>query len=543
MATYHLSVKNGLKGYAAPHAAYICREGKYDKGKNEELIYTEHGNMPSWAQENPRDFWKAADEFERGGVERAGRSYREIEVALPNELDREQQIDLVKKYVKTHLGKDHSYTFAIHCPNATLNPSVKQPHAHIMFSERKLDGIERDPEHFFKQTAQKGKDPARGGAPKVREWNNQSTVPRLRTSWAAMHNAELKKYGLDARIDHRSLEDQKKDALAKGDTEKAAELDRSPEVHLGPKVAQRTAKEVTAHVATANTPQERTSKRDEYYEKKELSDRAYYVFLIRESRRAAQHISKLRNSRVVSFAEIGKSIQKRLPRLAVEIQKVAQVQGELHKQVISEKRAIIIAESVYSKGETKRLAEELSEHDKERAKFIEAQKKFNAINELSVSASDRKKYDENKKQLQEWEMSIDSWNNILQSNVQQLQRRLQTPQAREKIEKIKQGVLARNAPRREELKVVSYHLKTLRQQQEKLSSLREDIARMGAEKYRQITVTGDISDTNNLLRQHTQIKQNINKALGQLSRDKRSLGGSLRARIRHDDGAEMEYER
>ena len=38
--------------------------------------------MPEWAEEDPRSYWKAADEHERVN----GRLFREVEFALPREL-------------------------------------------------------------------------------------------------------------------------------------------------------------------------------------------------------------------------------------------------------------------------------------------------------------------------------------------------------------------------------------------------------------------------------------------------------------------------
>ena len=39
--------------------------------------------MPAWAHDDPRAYWQAADEHERAN----GRLYREVQVALPRELD------------------------------------------------------------------------------------------------------------------------------------------------------------------------------------------------------------------------------------------------------------------------------------------------------------------------------------------------------------------------------------------------------------------------------------------------------------------------
>ena len=56
-------MKVGKKGKAAPHAAYIVREGQYAKRleRGEKLEATEAGNMPAWAKAQPQQFWHAAD--------------------------------------------------------------------------------------------------------------------------------------------------------------------------------------------------------------------------------------------------------------------------------------------------------------------------------------------------------------------------------------------------------------------------------------------------------------------------------------------------
>ncbi|MDK4547802.1 MobA/MobL family protein, partial [Kingella kingae] len=55
------------------------------------LEHRESGNMPKWAQNNPLDFWRAADQYER----KNGTVYREHEIALPRELNAEQRAELV----------------------------------------------------------------------------------------------------------------------------------------------------------------------------------------------------------------------------------------------------------------------------------------------------------------------------------------------------------------------------------------------------------------------------------------------------------------
>ena len=56
MAIYHLSVKTGsrISGQSAKaKSEYIEREGKYEKDRDE-LAYSESGNMPEWAEDDPQ---------------------------------------------------------------------------------------------------------------------------------------------------------------------------------------------------------------------------------------------------------------------------------------------------------------------------------------------------------------------------------------------------------------------------------------------------------------------------------------------------------
>ena len=225
MATYHCCIKTGSKGKGASGTAkadYICREGKY--ADKPDLEYKESGNMPSWAQDNPRIFWQATDENERAN----GRVYTEIEIALPRDYSTEDHKAMVQGFIKEQL-KNHPYTVAIHNPKASLDGG-EQPHAHIIFSERKLDGIERGKEQFFKRAAapyrdRKTKkmvtpDPATGGAIKDRAWNDRDKVQTVREAWEKQHN---KSVFSDDQISCKSL--------------KAQGIDRHPERHLGPKMA------------------------------------------------------------------------------------------------------------------------------------------------------------------------------------------------------------------------------------------------------------------------------------------------------------------
>jgi hypothetical protein len=227
MATYHVSIKVARKvgtgdTRASAHYLYLSRLGQYETLRSdEELINVESGNMPTWAVEDPAVFWYASDIYER----KRGSVYREIEAALPRELSSEQQYEIVQKFVDQVLSKDHPYTFAIHS-KASLD-NLAQPHVHLMWSERKLDGIERDPGHFFQRAAaaRKGKDGKAKRIPHISEGGCKkiSMHPRIddfRELWATMTNDAYSKAGLKINVSHKSF--------------KERGIDKDPERHLGP---------------------------------------------------------------------------------------------------------------------------------------------------------------------------------------------------------------------------------------------------------------------------------------------------------------------
>lgn len=216
MASYHCTVKVGAKGSGGTHSEYISREGKYSKEnsrKYEDLISTGSGNMPEWAQDYPAQFWHSADQYERAN----GAVYREIEIALPRELTDEQNKELVLDFIAQEIGDRHAFQWAIHKPKAALEKG-DQPHAHIMYSERTIDGIQRDPDQYFKRY--NSKHPEKGGCRK----DSAGTEERLQATrelWANVQNIHLEKYGHPDRVTHLSLKDQG--------------IDRQPEKHIGPK--------------------------------------------------------------------------------------------------------------------------------------------------------------------------------------------------------------------------------------------------------------------------------------------------------------------
>lgn len=200
-------MKVGKAGKAGPHAAYIAREDQYKRRleTGEKLEAKEAGNMPAWAKDNPQEFWKAADAFERAN----GTTYREMEIALPRELSPPERAELVREWVGQEIGSKHAYQWAIHNPTAA--DDQEQPHVHLMFSERQIDGIDRDPGQYFKRY--NAKNPEKGGARKGYGDNAGKTLTAkeraedlkvIRSRWEAMCNKHLERAGHGQRIDMRS---------------------------------------------------------------------------------------------------------------------------------------------------------------------------------------------------------------------------------------------------------------------------------------------------------------------------------------------------
>ena len=207
MGIGRLGMEAGKAGKGGAHAAYIAREGQYANRleRGEKLEATEAGNMPAWAQSNPLAFWQAADAYER----KNGTTYREMEIALPRELSAAQRIELVREFVRQEIGDRHAYQWALHVPTAA--DGGEQPHFHLMFSERQVDGIDRDPEQYFKRY--NAKAPEKGGARKgygpsagqtLTKAERAAELKELRGRWEAMCNAHLERAGVEQRIDMRS---------------------------------------------------------------------------------------------------------------------------------------------------------------------------------------------------------------------------------------------------------------------------------------------------------------------------------------------------
>lgn len=381
MSTYHFSLKKGKCGYAVKHVDYILREGKYSKARSgrEDLVYKEVGNLPEWAR-SAQEFWKASDDFERAN----GVSYFEFEVALPNELDHEENIKLVQNFVAETIGSSKPYSFAIHEKNAALSDEIKQPHAHIMFCERIVEhDIDRSKEKFFSRY--NPKYPNRGGAKKDTRFTSiagKKTLIDIRKKCEDAINKSYEKKGLKIRVSAATLKAQYNDAIAKNDMQKAQIFDRPAEPHLGPK-----------EVAKIKRESKQYKSKKEYY-LYFASEKAYDAYIARIIKDKAKELEKLQqdianlngqvqnNAAVISHAQqipeeviktAGRDISNLLEKHIVYMEKqcsdMLAARNKLKQFIIPDERLRLIAESVYTKGNTTSLRKDLNVLEKREAAY------------------------------------------------------------------------------------------------------------------------------------------------------------------------------
>ena len=143
---------------------YITRTSHfrhYKESAAEQIEFVKSGNMPSFAEGKPAEFWQAADIYERSN----GRTCSSLVVAFPKELNQAQRIELAEQFIAEFADRyRYPFTCAIHNHAGSIG-GIEQPHLHFMYSERHVDDIERTAEQFFKRY--NPKQPEKGGAQKL----------------------------------------------------------------------------------------------------------------------------------------------------------------------------------------------------------------------------------------------------------------------------------------------------------------------------------------------------------------------------------------
>ena len=190
------------------------------------IVHTEI-MLPSHAPPEFQDrstLWNSVEEIEKSSTAQLA---REIEVSLPVELSRAEQLALVRAFVKdTFVDAGMGADFAIH------DKGDGNPHAHIMLTIRPIkENGEWGPKcrkvYDLDEHGQRIPD-GKGGWKNHREdttnWNRRENAEKWRAAWATYANHALEAAGRPERIDHRSYERQG--------------IDKIPSIHMGPAVSQ-----------------------------------------------------------------------------------------------------------------------------------------------------------------------------------------------------------------------------------------------------------------------------------------------------------------
>ncbi len=163
--------------------------------------------------------WNSVEKIEKA---KNSQLAREIEVALPVELDREKQIQLVREYVQDN------FVSAGMCADIAFHDKKNgNPHAHIMLTMRPLEqsgewGAKSKKEYILDKNGQRIK--LKNGSFKTRkvdltDWNDKDKAEVWRQAWADVTNRYLAEQNIPQRIDHRSYERQG--------------IEQIPTVHMG----------------------------------------------------------------------------------------------------------------------------------------------------------------------------------------------------------------------------------------------------------------------------------------------------------------------
>ncbi len=226
MAIYNLRVEPDRGRSAVYRYEYTLRVNDFSwekDSKYDDFLFGQNVNMPDFASEDPKLFWESCENYERANAN----TFRTIDFSLPTELSDEENIELAARFAEELFGDKFVYSMAVHSKPSGVQ-SIQNIHCHIMFSERKLDGIERDSKEFFKRFNRK--NPQLGGCEKTDEWTAYSKLYYIRQTWERIANEKLQEKGLK-KISCRSLYAQRLDSLLEENYLKAELLDRPP-IHL-----------------------------------------------------------------------------------------------------------------------------------------------------------------------------------------------------------------------------------------------------------------------------------------------------------------------
>ena len=232
IAIYHCSIKIVSRGKgksAVAAAAYRSGEKLTNEWDGLTHDYTKKGGvvhseilLPAHAPPAFSDrstLWNSVELSEKSNNAQLA---REVEIALPVELSREEQTRLVREYCSSQfVSKGMIADFNLH------DTGGGNPHAHILLTMRPLDERgawlpKSKKEYVLDENGEKIRLPS--GRYKTRkvdlvDWNHRENAEVWRRAWADLANEYLAQNNRPERIDHRSH-------AARG-------MDEMPTVHMG----------------------------------------------------------------------------------------------------------------------------------------------------------------------------------------------------------------------------------------------------------------------------------------------------------------------
>jgi len=231
MAIYHMSMGNISRGKgqsAIASAAYRSGDKLYSERYNKTSFYPRDvkpisyilkpDHAPDWSLNRER-LWNEVEKIETSSRARLA---KEFTIALPIELNYEEQNNLVKEYVQENFVNEGMVAdVAIHRDNKD------NPHAHVMLTNRPFLengewGLKAKKEYILDENGNKIK--YKSGEPKSRKinmtnWNDSNTLKVWRKNWADTTNKYLENSGFSERITEKSYEE--------------LGIDKKPTIHEG----------------------------------------------------------------------------------------------------------------------------------------------------------------------------------------------------------------------------------------------------------------------------------------------------------------------
>ena len=393
-------------------------------------------------------------------------------------------------------------------------------------------------EQYFKRY--NSRHPERGGARKDNRFIVYGTeiMYQIRKDLENIINESYERNGLDNRVSSATLKELYQDAVAKNNEELARYYDREPEQHLGPVEVQKIKKD---------TENIKTKKEKENYYREFASDAALGVFLVRQYKELAQELTKLEKERAELqrqrekleneiAKEIGKAeelsekpvvrfvaedalkiVNEYIKILTDEEKRVHTEENNTSKFILSERRMIMIAQSVYTNGESREAGKEFNNIKRIEKKYNEEYAAWVNAKPAGLNPVERYRYFEKEAYFEKWKSDIDKMKAENQAKIDTLKERISQPEIQEKIKSMVNVMKEKNNIRQERCNNFKEYRNQLNNQISLCYAIRSKLRDNIYEKEHQLTMpekiyqsikTGDIAQAQNVI---NELRSSVNK--------------------------------